>query len=410
MKTTWKSKKLKKILKNTGLTLYTVSLAGFISVGSYNLYLNSKLDDIKISQENVQIIEEYYDNLNQDPVVFVMNDSQGKNLNIGFWKNSYPEYLSEELNATLVDASSLRFNKASHIDMLLENNLSIEELKQLNNQGAYEAIRKIATDINLPLLKNLFGNIGSIVFGQKIQDIDKSMYISDLLGNSKEPIVIYSSGANDLMFLASANPSSLKKYDSNGEITDKYLYAEDILNNPSTISNVIASIEQNLCNILSINPNAKIFVLSIYVPKALEGQDYEIFSKAIEEFNNKLMLLCEKYNACFVDETDLGKIYNQSKSNFHISEIGHKELASLLIDEISDNIGQTDPSANDFNNHKYQTKGLEGYYKDLVEEISYITFSCEGETDIALYLNDVYLKQLKEKVEDAEICKKLIKK
>lgn len=185
MKLTWKSKKLKRILKTTGITLCTISLTGAIALESYNLYLESKLDDIEISKEQVQTIENYYDSLEQEPVIFAMNDSQGMNLNVGFWKNSYPEYLEEELNATLIDISSLRFNKTSHIDILLENNLSVAELKELNNQGTYVAMQKVAADINLSFLKNMFGTAGNLMFGQKIQDADNNVYISDLLKDTK---------------------------------------------------------------------------------------------------------------------------------------------------------------------------------------------------------------------------------
>ena len=48
--------KIKKILKRTGLTLCAIALSGTIAVGSYDAYLDAKLDKIEISKEKIEVI------------------------------------------------------------------------------------------------------------------------------------------------------------------------------------------------------------------------------------------------------------------------------------------------------------------------------------------------------------------
>ena len=381
-------KKFKKILKRTGLTLSILTLSGTITTCSYNAYLNNKLEKVEISQDSIDRINDYYDTI----TIFVMNDSQGLNLNLGFWKNSYPEYLEDKLNAKVIDASSLRFNKVCHVNMLLDNNLSIEEIKKLNSEGAYYAFKKLAKDKGLSIFGGLFGNVGECIYGDSIDEDDSYAHISDLIKECDKPIVIFSSGANDLMFLLNANPNSIGDEESN-----KYKYAQKLLKDPNTIDSIISNIECTLYKIMSINPNSRIFVLSLYTPNSLES---DLFKEAIEEYNNKLKDLCEKCGYCYIDETEIADVYGKD-NDFHIDVVGHKKLASILIDEIANNLYK---DTKETTYYKYDNDGISGYYDDLVKEInSVIRYDDDSYSEI------VYLRQKKEKEEDAEICKKLVK-
>lgn len=407
MKIRFNRKRLKKFLSGTGIVLCTIASSGTLLIGAYDASLNSKLDRINVSSENISVIKNYYQKLNANPTILIMNDSQGVNVNLGFWKNSYSEYLEEWLDAEVIDNSSLRFNKVSHIDMLLDNNLSIAEMKKLNNAGNYYATKKIANDIGVPFLSEVFGNIGQNIFSQKVNEGDDKVHISDLIMNTCEPIIIFSSGANDLMFLANANPNSLKKYDEDGNITDKYLYAKNILCNSSVIDSVISNIESEFNKIISLNLDSKIFALSIYVPSTLENSDYKVFANAISEYNQKLEELCQKYNICFIDESSLGKIYNNKEYDFHLDEVGHKQLASMVINEISKNL--SNKKTFEPKDYYYDSDGLEGYYYDLVGEIGSVNLPSKDDITKNKYLMDVYLSQLNDKYTDSEICKKLVK-
>lgn len=404
MKVTLKNHKLNKFLKKISITLCIAGTTPPVCAFGYDTYLNSKLNVIEFNTDEINKISQFYQN--QEITIFIMNDSQGINLNLGFWKNSYPEYLEEALNATVIDSSSLRYNKVSHIDMLLDHNVSLEELKELNNAGANLAIQALAKQLNLPeFLQNGAGQIGESILEQKILEQDKDIYISDLLKETKKPIFIYSSGANDLMFLVNANPASLKKYDSDGNISPKYIYAKEHMEDENTIEQIMNGIENNWKHILAINPSTKIIALSIYVPHSLQSEEYKDFAQAIKIYNEKLKQLCEKYNTVYINEEQLGTIYNKDDFNFHINEIGHKQLSSLLISTIYNCLECTNHI--ELEEYLYDTQGLEGVYNDLKNEQYKIKYPNVIDND---YLCTVYNEQVKEKEIDAEICKRLLKK
>lgn len=394
--------KVKKLFSKATYSLCTVSVLGAISYFIYDIYLSLKLNNVDIYFLNRYDIEKHYED--HDINIFIFNDSQGINLNAGFWKDSYPEYLAKSLDANVVDCSSLKYNKTSHVNYVLKNNLSIEEFKRVNNEATNAAISKVVSDlgINSQILQNAVGKIGEMAFKQKINNGDNNKHISDMLKESYHPIVIYSSGANDLMYLLNCNPMSLKKYDDNLNETDQYKYAMSVIEDSNTIDSVINGIDENIKNILAINPDAHIYVLSIYKPKSLRKNEYHEIAEFIDKYNEALKELCGKRNIRYIDEDELGNAYNENSKNFHINEVGHKVLASALIDEISDSLDSED--VNHYFNFKYENNGLDGLYKDLVDEVSTITpYSLDNYSYIVLS------RKIEEKEKDAKIVEKFVK-
>lgn len=253
----------------------------------------------------------------------------------------------------------------------------------------------------------MLGDLGENIFGQAILEQDKYIHISDLLREKENPIFIYSSGANDLMFEIHADPLSLIKYDEQGNITPKFIYAKERMEDEATIKKIMDGVESNWKNILSINPSTKIIALSIYVPHSLQKEEYQDFSQAIQRYNKELKQLCEKYNTIYIDEEQLGTIYNQNDVNFHINEVGHKKLASLLINNISSHLEQENIIYTECESYSYDCLGLDAVYEDLLNEQYKIEYPIENSND---YLYTIYYEQLEEKRLEAEACKILLKK
>ena len=296
----------------------------------------------------------------------------------------------------MFDVSSLKYNKADHINSYLRNNLSLKEIKELNKAGFKYELSKYLKDNHIPC-NELLGNLGSILFCDSINEED-DIYITDQLSQSSNPIVIYSCGSNDLMFRANTNPSSLQKYDKTGSLTEEYLYAESVMNNEKELDKIINKIENNFKNILKLNPNTKIYTLSIYVPKKINNEDYDIFINAINMYNKKLEELCNKYNATYIDEQELGTVYNDSNFNFHINEIGHKELTKIIIDKMA--------REQDFENKPYDKyylkhQGLKGFYKDLINILDNYDYANNY---------DVAEDQYDNKLSDMKVCQKVLVK
>lgn len=375
------AKKTLKITKNTLIGIATISTVG---VGGYSAYIHNSLSKIEIDQSKVKKIVETYD----DEITFVcLNDSQAININPCFWEPNAVEYIENAFikqgaNVQFINSSSLKFNKTNHIDKILDNNLSYEEIKNLNLLGAKAAFSKISSDFHIPID---CGFIGS-VFVDPVKDGDESLYISSTIQNSNNPIILYTCGANDLMRALNNNPLSIKKYDKDGNIADNYLYSVYKANQNSTLDNIINDVENNFKNIYALNPSCQIYALSLYLPNNVSGEDMQPFVKIINEYNKRFKELCDDYNVHYISTSDLAEVYMET-ANFHINEQGHKILANLLINEIAkNNLSLIENNCQ--KNSIIQSKGLSGFACSLNDEIDLVP--CEDYNELnAEYLYEV---------------------
>ncbi len=283
-----------------------------------------------VIEPRVEMLKEYYKE-NQELTIVGLNDSQGVNTT-SLFKKGLLEFISdklkdEETKTTVINAFSLMFNKTEHINYLLKSNPNLEEIKDLQVYGMVSALEKAFGDFHLP---RCLGKIGYI--SRKLRkpcDEDKNIRLTDTLRDSKEPIVIYSSGANDLMRECWNNPLKIKKdYEKQYAA---YKYAVDKLNT-STVNRVLDRVDKNFNNILSINDKADIFALGLYIPKSMQGDEMEVFNNVIRIYNCFLKELCKKYNIEYVNTEFVASQNNKSEKNFHITTEGHAYLANRIIE------------------------------------------------------------------------------
>lgn len=387
---TFLKKMAKKTLIITRNTLIGVATISTVGIGGYSAYIHNSLNKIEIDQNKVKSIVETYDK----EITFVcLNDSQAININPCFWEPNAVEYIEKSFieqgaNVQFINASSLKFNKTNHIDKILDNNLSYEEIKNLNLLGAKAAFSKISSDFHLPID---CGFIGS-VFVEPVEEGDESLYISSTIQNSNNPIILYTCGANDLMRALNNNPLSIKKYDKDGNIADNYLYSVYKANQDSTLDNIINDVEINFKKIYSLNPSCQIYALSLYLPNNVTGEDMQPFVKIINDYNKKLKELCDNYNVHYISTSDLAEVYMET-ANFHINEQGHKKLANLIINEIAKN-NLTLLDNNHQKNSFIQSKGLSGLASSLNDEINLVPYENYDE------LNAKYLYEVQQTIKD----------
>ena len=269
-----------------------------------------------------------------------LNDSQGVNITTTFFKKGLLDYLAyaltdDTLKPQVINAFSLTMNKTEHIDYFLKNNLSLEEIKLSQIYSVVSAFEKVMKDIGLPKCLGQLGNLYKLVYNPKYGD--EQIKITTSLRESQEPIVIYSSGVNDLMREVGGNPFGIKKSYKERDKKPNYYYTLEKTNNPYSLKKVIDSIDRNFNNILSINEHADIYTLGAYVPKSLQSSEMDIFRNLIIAYNEELENLCKKYEVTFIDTENIGKEYNNSKINFHISSQGHNVLAENILEHIYEN-------------------------------------------------------------------------
>ena len=63
----------------------------------------------------------------------------------------------------------------------------------------------------------------------------------------------------------------------------------------------------------------------------LWSKEMNIFRDLVIGYNEELLNLCKQYGVTFVDTEEVGKNYNNSESNFHISTAGHNALANCIL-------------------------------------------------------------------------------
>lgn len=402
------AKKAFKITRNTLIGI--VSFATVATTG-YAGCVHISLNNITINKESVkEIVKSYGD----EPITLIgFNDSQTMNLNFCFWEANAMEYVKNELvnqgaTVNFVNTASLKYNKTNHIDKMLTNNLSIEEIKTLNLIGAKTYFTELSSQINFPIDLNFIGPL----FADSVKDGDEAMHISTMIKHSSSPIIIYTSGANDLMRALNNNPMSIKKYDENGNINDSYLYSVYKSNQAFVLDNIMKQVEINSKNIYSVNPNSKIYALSLYVPSNITGEDMQPFIEIIDKYNQRLDELCKIYGIHYISTAELAPVYTE-KNNFHISEKGHKTLANLLIQEIAYDCLDTQHYNHSqySNNLNITNQGLNGFANELKDDMQKMSIeNYEGLN--SNYLNTVYeaiKSEIQSEVDVANKSKEYIK-
>ena len=288
----------------------------------------------KIVSDNKKIekLIQYY---KDDGLVIVgLNDSQGVNTTSTFFKKGLLEYLaaaltSEKLKPEVINAFSLALNKTEHIDYFLKSNLNLEEIKLSQIYSVVTALEKVMSDIGLPKFLGKVGNAYRLIYTPKCGD-DK-IYISTSLKETKEPVMIYSCGVNNLMREVWANPFGIKGDYKKRNKKPNYYYTLEKAKEPTTIKNVMNAMEKNYNTILGINPNTDIYTLGAYIPKSLQSEEMKVFSDLVLAYNEELINLCKQYDITFVNTEEVGKKYNNSENNFHISTAGHNALANYIL-------------------------------------------------------------------------------
>ena len=296
-----------------------------------------------ITGKKLEKIENYYKN--KGLLIVGLNDSQGVNTTSTFFKKGLLEYLADslttkKLDPVVINAFSLTMNKTEHIDYFLDNNLSLEEIKLSQIYSAVSAFEKVMKDLHLPKFLGQVANIYKFVY--KIDDSDCRIKLADSMKYYKEPIIIYSSGVNDLMRAVGSNPFSIKKIYKDRFTRPNYFYTLDKSTNPKTLNIVIDSVEKNFEKIYSINNNSDIYTLGAYIPKSLNSDEMNIFRDLVIRYNDKLSNLCTKYGVTFIDTETIGEKYNNSEFNFHVNSTGHNQLANEILKQIYNKIDSKD--------------------------------------------------------------------
>ena len=290
-----------------------------------------------MENDKIDKIKDYY---KEGLTIVGLNDSQGVNTTSTFFRKGLLEYLSSklttvELEPLVINAFSPFMNKTEHIDYFLKANLSLEEIKLSRTYGVVAALEKVMSNHHLPKVLSKAGYLYKVCAIPKKGDA--SIYLTSSLEEAKEPIVIYSSGVNNLMREVGSNPFAISKDYQDKDKRPNYNYAVEKVNDFSTLNKVIDGIDKNFYNLLSINDGSDIYALGSYTPLSLRSEEMKIFQDLILEYNERLSSLCKSYQITYINTQEIGYMYNKSKANFHINTKGQRALADAILEAIYDN-------------------------------------------------------------------------
>ena len=368
--------------------------------------------DITTLDEKIDKLIEYYKN--KGLLIVGLNDSQGVNTTSTFFKKGLLEYLaaalsSKELTPEVINTFSLTMNKTEHIDYFLKNNLSLEEIKLSQIYSAISALEQVMKDIGMPKSLGQIGNVYRLIYTPKKED--KKIKIATALKEAEEPVMVYSSGVNDLMREVGANPFGIKKDYENRDKKPNYYYTLGKATNPETLIKVRDAIARNYDTILSINPNTDIYTLGAYIPKSLKHEGMDIFRELVIGYNECLEDLCNKYGITFVDTEYVGEEFNKSEDNFHISTAGHNALANYILRLMYYNhkypvlCGHTKPQKQE--NIEITDKGSMGVLESVLFDR---ILSCMRASQLSGYAKERELAIVEEHRREAEVFKKVLER
>ena len=221
-------------------------------------------------------------------------------------------------------------------------------------------------DIKMP---KFLGKIGYVYkMNYRVKPEDRDIFISDSLKTASEPLVIYSSGVNNLMREVGSNPFSIKSQYKNREKNPAYYYTLQKSSDPKVLVGVIDDIKKNFETIFGINEKSDIFALGAYIPKSLDCEEMNIFRELVLKYNELLEELCIQYGVNYVNTENIGKEFNKSSNNFHITSEGHNALANYILSKIYEKkiLGSSDNRDREFSKFIITNKGP----KDIALEYS----------------------------------------
>ena len=368
------------------------------------------MKNIVSDNEKIEKLIQYYKD--NGLLIVGLNDSQGVNTTSTFFKKGLLEYLaaaltSEELTPEVINAFSLTMNKTEHIDYFLKNNLSLEEIKLSQIYSVVSALEKVMTDMGLPKFLGEVGNVYRLIYTPKKGD--EKINISTSLKEAQEPVMIYSSGVNDLMREVGANPFGIKGDYKARDKKPNYYYTLEKTNNPETLKKVIDSIERNYDTILGINSDTDIYTLGAYIPKSLQSKEMDIFRDLVIAYNEELINLCKQYDITFVDTEEVGKKYNNSERNFHISTAGHNALANYILGYMYHNKFESNNSIErkDISPIEITNDGAKGVMEATLYDYEQ---SCNKAYELAGYASEREMAIADEHKRETEIFQKVLTK
>lgn len=234
-------------------------------------------------------------------------------------RKSFMDYLSENLKAkgkleSRLDLYNLYVNKTWELDGIYENNVTIGELVKLQN-------------FSLDFTRHKYGDghiRSDLVYSCEERLAKTGIY--EYSANMKHPVILYSCSANDLFYF----------YNMSLESINLKKIARLFRNVSAGLKRLQRHVAGNLDTLTDCNPNARIFVMGIYVPS--DNFFLQTLGAGfIDRVNISIKRACKgRDNVTYVDVSCLA--FAVLENDFHPNADGQYILAALLAQAVNDNL------------------------------------------------------------------------
>lgn len=320
----------------------------------------------------VEYLRNYYSKRlkdNETLTIVGMNDDRGFNIHKNILMNLKDMLESDKYNIELLDMCSMFFNKTRHIDYFLKHNLSLEEIRLMQEYATTKELNH-AIGFNVP-----FMSVASKIFNRlmltktPISGDPKDIRISDRIREASSPLIMYASGLNDIMYELHIDPFNLKKSYMARSTDPRYDYACERVNN-ETINRIVDGHEKNFETLLGLNDDSDIYSLSAYFYSEMKEEYEQKFKEAILMYNEKLQELCSKYGITYVDCRFLENTkYNKPIANY-ISKYPPQMIAYEIVKSMYENVvNNKHKDRIEVQKFEYDNKGSMGVIEELNKDI-----------------------------------------
>ena len=316
----------------------------------------------------VKYLKEYFKN-NKNITIIGMNDDRGFNVHKNTLMNLKDILDSNNYDIELLDLCSLFFNKTRHIDYFLKHNVNMEEIRLMQEYGTTDELNN-AAGFNIPFMSGISKTFNKMVLTKTpINGNRRDIRISDKIKEAELPLIVYASGLNDIMYELHMDPFNLKKSYMERSTNPKYDYGCEKVNS-ETIKRVIEGHERNFENILGLNRNAEIYVLSAYFYTEMKEEYEQKFKEAILMYNEELEKLCNKYGITYIDCRFLEKTNYYHLLDNYFSSVPPKMIAYEIVKSMYENIVNNKKNERiEVASFSYDNKGAKGVMEELQKDI-----------------------------------------
>ena len=351
----------------------------------------------------VEYLKKYFEK--QEKLTIIgMNDDRGFNIHKNTIMNLKDMLSSNKYSIELLDLCSMFFNKTRHIDYYLEHNVNMEEIRLMQEYGTTKEMNH-AIGFDVPLMSSISKIFNKMMLTKTpIIGERKDIKISDKIKESENPLIIYASGLNDIMYELHINPFDLKKSYMERNKSVKYDYACEKVNK-ETIKKIIEGHERNFENILGLNDDSDIYSLSAYFYSEMK-EDYEQrFKEAILMYNDALEELCNKYGITYINCRFLENTkYNNPLANY-LSKFPPRMIAYEIVKAMYQNVIEKEyKNKPQINKTIYDNKGATGVIEDLQKDYDKQKQVSEESTD---YEKQVAIEKMLEHERELDVFKQV---